>query len=93
MWILTLVHQHLVCRRLPEEHRVTFDERLVAIIVMLRGMCLLVVALYFKDGEGPQGEVNVDLWARAHRLRILLGMPSLIAGDFNMDPGELLQAG
>ena len=50
---------------------------------------IIVVLVYFKTGEGIQGQTNAQLWARLTTFTQHLQLPYVVIGDFNVEPGEV----
>ena len=47
---------------------------------------MLLIAAYFKCGEGIQGPTNAELWAGLTAFVTSVQKPVVIAGDFNVTP-------
>ena len=63
-----------------------------AAILRLRGVSVLVVELYLRDTIGLKDE-NVQALGQLDALRRQLGLPVVLAGDFQVEPSEFLEFG
>ena len=50
---------------------------------------IILILVYFKTGEGIQGQTNAQLWARLTTFTQHLQLPYIVIGDFNVEPGEV----
>ncbi|CAK0801439.1 unnamed protein product, partial [Prorocentrum cordatum] len=67
--------------------------RMIAIrVAAASGMKLLACSWYLQDGLGPKG-VNLDIIGALGDLVLTEGLPWLVQGDFNMEPGTLHELG
>ena len=51
---------------------------------------VILVASYFRTGEGIQGHINAQLWAGLISFVTSIAKPVVIAGDFNTSPEEFM---
>ena len=63
-----------------------------AAILRLRGVSVLVVELYLRDTIGLKDE-NVQALGQLDALRRQLGLPVVLAGDFQVEPSEFVEFG
>ncbi|CAK0803810.1 unnamed protein product, partial [Prorocentrum cordatum] len=70
-----------------------FRHRMVAVrVASASGLQFLACSLYLQDGLGPKG-VNLDIIGGLGDLVLTEGLPWLVQGDFNMEPGTLYELG
>jgi len=88
--ILCKKHLHMSSIQVQDEE--VLKERCIATTLRLKGVTLLVIVAYLFDGINLGG-CNLALMAAIGRLVSTMGLPFLLAGDFNMDPETLERSG
>ena len=72
-----------------EHTAIVQDPRFSAAVLHCRGFEVLVISVYFHTGEGMSPK-NVALLIQIVKIMTLLGHATIIGGDFNMPPEEVL---
>lgn len=77
----------------PQDQHVHFIQKQIidgcgwfGVIWSFEGIELVLIAAYFKCGEGIQGPTNAELWAGLIAYVTSVQKPVIIAGDFNVTP-------
>ena len=59
----------------------------------LRGVPLVVITIYLRNGEGPRGPTNVKRLLELKEVLACLPVPWFMVGDWNFEPCDLEEAG